>query len=189
MSDNDRLRADLARTALGDRSAFKRVYEATSAHLFAVAMRISGRRDLAEDVLQEAFVNVWHHAGSYQAAAGTPMTWLISIVRNKALDQLRAIGRRPTESLDDSDDDDAPQRDLADPQAGPLELLARGLDAMRISGCMNGLDATQRQCLALAYYQGLSHSEVAEHIGSPLGSVKAWIRRGLDRLKNCLEAA
>ncbi|MGZ9058233.1 MAG: sigma-70 family RNA polymerase sigma factor, partial [Burkholderiaceae bacterium] len=94
MTDSAQLQKDLARVALGDRAAFARVYQATSAHLFGVALRILNRRDAAEDVLQEAFVNVWHHAGSYQAASGQPMTWMISIVRNKALDVVRSAAVR-----------------------------------------------------------------------------------------------
>lgn len=89
------LQKDLARVALGDRAAFERVYQATSAHLFGVALRILGRHDAAEDVLQEAFVSVWHHAGSYQAANSQPMTWLISIVRNRALDVVRSASGEP----------------------------------------------------------------------------------------------
>jgi RNA polymerase sigma-70 factor (ECF subfamily) len=186
MTDSVALQSDLARVALGDRLAFKRVYQATSAHLFGIALRMLNRRDLAEDVLQEAFVNVWHHAGSYQAAASQPMTWLISIVRNKALDHLRASARRPTESLDETDDQGA-AHEIADERPNPMQLLLAAADAMRIRACMDGLDAAHRQCLALAYYHGLSHSEVAEHIGSPIGSVKAWVRRGLERLKKCLQ--
>ncbi|MDZ7653873.1 MAG: sigma-70 family RNA polymerase sigma factor [Burkholderiaceae bacterium] len=193
MHDSQRLQADLARVALGDRAAFQRAYQATSAHLFGVAMRMLNRRDLAEDVLQEAFVNVWHHAGSYQAAAGQPMTWLISIVRNKCLDTLRSIGRRPTESLDaagdDGEDDAAPSRDIEDDRPNPMQLLGQACEALQIKACMDGLDASHRQCLALAYYHGMSHSEVAEHICAPLGSVKAWVRRGLDKLKACLDRA
>ena len=94
MTDSAQLQKDLARVALADRAAFARVYQATSAHLFGVALRILNRRDAAEDVLQEAFVSVWHHAGSYQAASGQPMTWMISIVRNKALDVVRSAAVR-----------------------------------------------------------------------------------------------
>jgi RNA polymerase sigma-70 factor (ECF subfamily) len=189
MSDSDTLRQNLARVALGDRAAFQRVYEATSAHLFGVALRILNRRDLAEDVLQEAFVNVWHHAGSYQAAASQPMTWLISIVRNKALDFLRAGQRHEADSLDTGDDEDSPAREVADERPNPMQLLEQATDALQIRGCMDGLDASHRQSLALAYYHGMSHSEVAEHMRAPLGSVKAWVRRGLERLKRCLEQA
>ena len=105
MADSASLQQDLGRVALGDRAAFQRVYRATSSHLFGVALRILNRRDTAEDALQEAFVNVWHNAGSYQAAASQPMTWLIAIVRNKALDHLRAAQRHAAESLDEGDEE------------------------------------------------------------------------------------
>lgn len=188
MADSASLQQDLSRTALGDRAAFQRVYRATSAHLFGVALRILNRRDLAEDALQEAFVNVWHSAGSYQAATSQPMTWLIAIVRNKALDFLRASLRQAADSLDTTDDDESP-REIADQGPTPMELLMQSAESLRIRGCMEQLDATHRQSLALAFYQGLSHSEVAEQMRAPLGSVKAWVRRGLERLKRCLEGA
>jgi RNA polymerase sigma-70 factor (ECF subfamily) len=185
MDPSDRLRQDLARVALGDRAALRRVYDATSAHLFGVALRISGRRELAEDVLQEAFVNVWQYAGSYEAAQSQPMTWLISIVRNKALDHLRVAQRHVAESLDGNDPGDACE--VADDAPTPMQLLLSAADALAVRTCIETIDASPRQCLALAYYQGLSHSEVAAHIDAPLGSVKAWIRRGLERLKKCLD--
>lgn len=180
------LQQDLARVALGDRAAFARVYQATSSHLLGVALRILKRRDVAEDVLQEAFVSVWHHAGSYQAATSQPMTWLISIVRNRALDVVRSATSRHETEMPESPDGDS--LDTADAGPGPLALLTSAFDAMAIRGCMEALDAAHRQCLALAYYQGMSHSEVAAHLKAPLGSVKAWVRRGLERLKQCVEA-
>jgi RNA polymerase sigma-70 factor (ECF subfamily) len=183
---SDRLRTDLARVALGDRAALRRVYEATSAHLFGIALRILGRRDLAEDVLQEAFVNVWHHAGSYEAHQAQPMTWLISVVRNKALDHLRAGQRHVAESLDAAGADGEALQ-VADDRPNPMQLLLAAADALAVRGCLEAIDPAQRQCLALAYYHGYSHSEVAEHLAAPLGSVKAWIRRGLERLKKCLD--
>ena len=186
MAASDDLSTLLSRVALHDRAAFKRVYELTSAHLFGVALRILNRREAAEDVLQEAYVNVWNSAGSYSAAVAQPMTWLISIVRNKALDRLRSQQRRAEESLSAGGDDDDEERDIVDERPDPLGLLTQAVDALRIRECMGTLDASHRQCLALAYYHGMSHSEVAEHIGSPLGSVKAWVRRGLERLKKCL---
>jgi RNA polymerase sigma-70 factor (ECF subfamily) len=189
MADSASLQQDLARVALGDRLAFQRVYRATSAHLFGVALRILNRRDLAEDALQEAFVNVWHNAGSYQAAASQPMTWLIAIVRNKALDHLRSAQRQAADSLDDNDDEDSPTQDIADDRPNPMQLLMQATEGLRIRTCMEKLDASHRQSLALAFYHGLSHSEVAEQMSAPLGSVKAWVRRGLERLRKCLEAA
>jgi RNA polymerase sigma-70 factor (ECF subfamily) len=184
MAASDDLSTLLSRVALHDRAAFKRVYDLTSAHLFGVALRILNRREAAEDALQEAYVNVWNAAGSYSAAVSQPMTWLISIVRNKALDRLRGQQRRSEESL--ATDEDGEERDIVDERPDPLGLLTQAVDTLRIRECMGTLDATHRQCLALAYYHGMSHSEVAEHIGSPLGSVKAWVRRGLERLKKCL---
>lgn len=187
-SDQSReLQAQLARVALGDKAAFARVYQMTSSHLFGIALRILNRRDAAEDVLQEAFVSVWHQAASYQAATSQPMTWLITIVRNKALDVVRsAAARRETEM---PVDEEGQAMDVADDRPNPLSLLEQAADALGIRRCMAALDAAHRQCLALAYYHGMSHSEVAEHVNAPLGSVKAWIRRGLERLKTCLAGA
>lgn len=179
------LQQDIARVALGDRAAFARVYQATSAHLFGVALRILNRRDAAEDVLQEAFMSVWHHAGSYQSAASQPMTWLISIVRNKALDVVRSAAVRHETQFSTNDDGEA--ADIEDERPNPLALLTQAADTLAIRACMEALDASHRQSLALAYYHGMSHSEVADHMRAPLGSVKAWVRRGLDRLKKCLE--
>lgn len=186
--DSNLLRDHLARVALGDRAAMRKVYDATSAHLFGVALRILNRRDLAEDVLQEAFVNVWHHAGSYRASQAEPMTWLISIVRNKALDHLRAGQRFVAESIDVAGDEHE-VRQIPDERPDPVQLLMAAGDALLIRGCLEAIEATQRQCLALAYYHGYSHTEVAEHLRAPLGSVKAWIRRGLERLRKCLDGA
>lgn len=186
MADSAALQLDLSRVALGDRAAFARVYRATSAHLFGVALRILGRRDAAEDVLQEAFVNVWNHAGSYQAATSQPMTWLISIVRNKALDVVRSAAVRHETVLPVDAEGNA--LDVVDESPSPLALLAAASEALAIRGCMDALDASHRQSIALAFYRGMSHAEVAAQLGAPLGSVKAWVRRGLARLKLCLES-
>ena len=114
------------------------------------------------------------------------MTWLIAIVRNKALDSLRAQARRRETGLPENDDGTPADIGPAAPSA--LELFTQAARSLRIEGCMQALDGTHRQSLALAYYQGLSHSEVAAQMGAPLGSVKAWIRRGLEKLKACLAA-
>lgn len=179
------LQAQLARVALGDRKAFERVYQMTSAHLFGVALRILNRREAAEEVLQEAFISVWHQAGNYEVAASQPMTWLISIVRNKALDVVRSAAVRHETEL--PVDEEGETMDVADDRASPLGLLEQASDALGIRRCIETLEASHRQCLALAYYHGMSHSEVANHVKAPLGSVKAWVRRGLERLKKCLE--
>jgi RNA polymerase sigma-70 factor, ECF subfamily len=180
----------LSAAGRGEHDAFSEIYARTSAHLFGVAVRILGRSQAAEEVLQEAFVNVWKNAASYRSEIGgqpiQPMTWLITIVRNKALDALRSRARLGEAELDAFDEED--QETLAHhPAPSALELFSAATESLRIERCMEGLQGTQRQCLALAYYQGLSHTEVAMQMGAPLGSVKAWIRRGLEKLKDCLQ--
>lgn len=190
--DSASLQDLIERAASGDHGAFASVYERTHAHLFGVALRMLGREQAAEDVLQEAFVSIWKSAGQYRSRVDgqdiQPMTWLIAIVRNKSLDALRSRTRRKETEL--PDDEALESDDTATGAAAPsaMELLAQASQAMKIEGCLDGLEGSYRQSLALAYYQGLSHSEVAAQMGAPLGSVKAWIRRGLDRLKTCLSS-
>ncbi|HJW11073.1 MAG TPA: sigma-70 family RNA polymerase sigma factor [Albitalea sp.] len=176
----------LSRVALHDRAAFERLYRATCGHLLGVALRILNSRDRAEEVLQEAFMNVWHNASGYNAAVATPMTWLINIVRNKAIDALRSgkTERGATVALDDEGMDVA-----GDASLQPQNLLADSLVKARIDACMAQLNASQRQALALAYYRGMVHTDIALALNAPLGTAKAWVRRGLDKLKDCLEAA
>lgn len=182
----------LARCGLGDRAAFAELYRLTSAPLLGVVLRVQSDRTLAEDVLQEVYVNVWRAAGSFNAAQSQPMTWLTSIARNRAIDSLRRAQTQPQtisgEADPDSDEDSLLERQ-ADPNAGPLQLLERASDARVLNTCMQELSAAQRQSLALAFYDGLTHSEVAEHMSQPLGTVKSWVRRGLVTLKGCLERA
>ena len=176
----------LSRTALRDRSAFEQLYRATCAHLLGVAFRILNNRDRAEEVLQEAFMNVWHSASGYNAAVATPMTWLINIVRNKAIDALRSgkTERASTVALDDEG------MDVADEGSRePQQLLDDSLVKVNIDKCMSTLNPSQRQALALAYYRGMVHTDIAEALNAPLGTAKAWVRRGLDKLKDCLVAA
>jgi RNA polymerase sigma-70 factor (ECF subfamily) len=184
----------LARTALGDRAAFARLYERTSGHLFAVVLRIQRDRTLAEDLLQEVYVNVWKAAGGFDAARSQPLTWLTSIARNRAIDSLRRAGTQPmllSATPHDDDGDDGPDAVERHPDdaPGPLELLDQACDARELNRCMDGLTPAQRQSVALAFYDGLSHAEVAEHMRQPLGTVKSWLRRALQALKNCLDAA
>jgi len=186
MPTNEDLAALLSRVALRDRAAFERLCRATCAHLLGVAFRILNNRERAEEVLQEAFMNVWHGAGGFDASVAGPMTWLINIVRNKAIDALRSgkTERASTLALDEE-----AMAVAADAMQQPQVLFERSLEKLRITACMGGLGASQRQALALAYYRGMVHTEIAETLGAPLGTVKAWVRRGLDRLKACLDAA
>ena len=186
MTSNDDLAALLARVALRDRAAFEQVYRATCAHLLGIAFRVLKQRERAEEALQESFISVWHGAAGYRPAVASPMTWLINIVRNKAIDALRSskTERGSTIALDEE-----ALQVAADERQQPPQLLDNSLTRLKIDGCMAGLGAQQRQALALAYYSGMVHTEIASALNAPLGTAKAWVRRGLDKLKGCLEAA
>lgn len=179
-----RLAELLVQCALKNQRAFADLYQLTSAKLYGVALRILRRQDWAEEVLQECYVSIWNHAGDYAAAKSAPLTWMTSIVRNRCLDWLR---RPQTEATGEEYDvaveawrDDAP---------GPMESLMAASDAAALARCMQQLESKQRQSIMLAFFHGLSHSELASHMKQPLGTVKTWVRRGLERLKGCLSAA
>jgi RNA polymerase sigma-70 factor, ECF subfamily len=183
---NQQLAGWVARVAVGDRQAFEQLYRATAPYLLGLAIAVLGRRDRAEDALQEAYLNVWHGAAGFNPALARPMTWLINIVRHKAIDKLRA-GR--TQAAANVELDDEALALPADAALQPERLFAESLTRMRIDQCMAGLSAPQRQALALAHYRGLVVTEVAEAMRAPLGTAKAWLRRGADRLRDCLRAA
>lgn len=177
----------LARTALADQRAFAELYRHTSSHLYAVALRILREPAAAEEVLQEAFVSVWHHAGGYSAAKSQPQTWLTSIVRNRCLDRLR---RRDLDTVTlTRGNEEETEIDL--PADGPsaIELLIAGAEARSVRACVETLEGGQKQAIAMAFFQGLTHAEVARDLRQPLGTVKSWVRRGLERLRQCLEQA
>ena len=179
----------MARVALKDRSAFEQVYRLTSAHLLGLATRILGSTARAEEVLHEAYLNVWHAAGSYHAGMATPMTWLINVVRNKAIDALRSNASERASTVPLPDEGAEALAGAAEPDEEPHRLFDRSVNQLKIDTCMGQLSAQQRQALALAYYHGLMHSEIATQLGAPLGTAKAWVRRGLAKLKDCLMAA
>lgn len=172
------LEALIARSALGDRAAFQALYEQTSPHVFACLLRLLRRRDAAEDVLQEVFVSVWRRAGDYRPDKGRPLTWLTSIARYRALDILRRQGReRPLADGEDPPDEGEEEAEIVD-----------GRSAHRLSACMERLGAEQRRCLQLAYVDGYTHSDIARVLGTPLGTIKSWLRRSLQALKQCMDA-
>jgi RNA polymerase sigma-70 factor (ECF subfamily) len=178
----------LQRVSTQDHAAFKQLYDRTSAHLYGVAIRCIRRRELADEVLQDAYISVWQQAGGYASTLSTPMTWLISIVRNKALDRLRRQ-KAAANALGTPDEHDAASEEsdaacFADPQV----LFSSATEKRTLNRCMSLLEASQRQSLALVYYNGMTHAELAAHLQVPLGTAKAWVRRGLARLKACFDA-
>ncbi|HJU24550.1 MAG TPA: sigma-70 family RNA polymerase sigma factor [Casimicrobiaceae bacterium] len=176
----------LARVAIGDQRAFAELYRRTSPHLYAVAVRIVRDGPIAEDILQEAFVSVWHHAGTYDVTKSQPITWLTSVVRNRCLDRLR---RREldTESLSRGDDD-APAWEPPAEGPSPVDMLLASADARALRGCIDALEPGPRQAIALAFFHGMSHAELSAHLREPLGTVKSWVRRALVTLRRCLDS-
>jgi RNA polymerase sigma-70 factor (ECF subfamily) len=183
MDDAHLLQALAARCALRDQAAFAELYRRTAPKLFAVALRILRRRDWAEDVLQESFVNIWNHFGEYSAQKSAPLTWMTAVVRNRSLDWLR----RPNLEQGREDYDELAGRLPDEAALQPERLLQDARESRGLHECLDRLSSSQRQSIALAYLHGLSHGELAAHLGQPLGTVKTWVRRGLDKLRECME--
>ncbi|UXH76162.1 sigma-70 family RNA polymerase sigma factor [Roseateles amylovorans] len=186
-SGSDLLRHLLARVVQRDRDAFERIYHATSAHLFSIALRVLRDEQRADEVLQDAYVSIWQRADSYRSDVASPMTWMINVVRNRAIDALRS-SRRERDCLVELDEEML-KATAADPSGDPYALLDASLMKARLDRCMLQLASTQRQALALAYYRGLVHTEIADLLDTPLGTVKSRLRGGLEQLRSCLDAA
>ena len=182
--DPQQLKTWLMAAAKHDASAFRALYDASSSKLFGFALRILHKRELAEEVLQESFVAIWNNAANYQSHLAAPMTWMATIVRNKAFDHLRRTDAAV--EIDAEQFDREVMNALQDPQATPIEALQMSGDAKALAWCMSALESAHRQVVALAYYHDLSHSEVAERLALPIGTVKTWIRRSLEKLRTCL---
>jgi RNA polymerase sigma factor (sigma-70 family) len=183
-NDPQQLKIWLAAVARKDADAFRLLYEATSSKLFGFALRILFKRELAEEAIQESFVSIWNNAGGYQASLAAPMTWMTTVVRNKAFDMLRRMDNAVEIDADMFDKDVMDALESADPT--PIESLQLTQDSKALARCLARLEGLHRQAIALAFYHDLSHSEVAEQMKLPLGTVKTWVRRGLERLRLCL---
>lgn len=183
-TDSRQLKTWLAATARKDGDAFRQLYDATSAKLFGFALRILIKRELAEEVIQESFVSIWNNAASYQAGLAAPMTWMTTIVRNKAFDTLRRLDGAVEIDADHFDKEVMDALESADPT--PIEALQISDESRALARCFAKLESMHRQAIALAFYHDLSHSEVAQQLALPIGTVKTWVRRGLERLRLCL---
>lgn len=178
-----------ARTAAGDRpadceAALRALYDLTCSKLYGVALRVVGNREWAEDVLQEAYLNIWRIAPDYRQALSPPMAWMGVIVRSRALDFLR---RRASERADANLElDDAISETVAGDSPNPMDTSQASEQAWALHECLRKLEAKQREVVSLAYLRDLSHSELAEQLKIPLGTVKTWIRRGLEQLRGCM---
>ncbi|MFZ1742610.1 MAG: sigma-70 family RNA polymerase sigma factor [Pontixanthobacter sp.] len=177
----DALKAAIARLADGDKSALEFIYRATSAKLFGICLRILGSKDDAEDALQDVYINLWRSAGRYDPDRASPISWLATFARNRAIDRLRsgkvqrgAVPVNEAAELEDS----APLADAV------LEDTER--DA-RIHHCLGTLDDKTQDSIRTAFFHGTTYAELAEAKGVPLGTMKSWVRRGLAKLKRCLE--
>lgn len=172
------LNAMLSQIALGDRTAFEALYDATSAKLLAVCLRVLKDRAAAEDAMQEAYVKIWTHAHRFEVTGHSPMSWLITIARNTAVDRRRA--RRDHDTLDDH------EMHLRAPLAGPEATAIARSDMGRIKRCLEELDADRRAALQGAYLDGQSYQDLATRFDVPLNTMRTWLRRGLMALRECM---
>jgi RNA polymerase sigma factor (sigma-70 family) len=164
--------------------AFRTLYDRTAGKTYGLALRVLGKTDWAEDVLQEAYLQVWRTAGSYRASLSPPLAWLGVIVRSRALDFRR---RRASERADTAVElDDVLADSLPGDGANPMDTQEASEAGWALHECLRKLDAKQREVVSLAYLRDLSHSELAAQLSLPLGTVKTWIRRGLDQLRGCM---
>ncbi len=167
-------------TGRGSRLALKRLYDLESRRLYGVALRIVRRADVAADVLQDAFLQIWQNAGKYSASRGAAEAWLTGIVRFRALDAVRKVGREVLS--DDPSLGDVPE------EPDVIERIGAEAEASALRKCLGVLDEVQKRSVVLAFVDGCSHSEIAERLSEPLGTVKSRIRRGLAALRTCLES-
>lgn len=183
MADAEHLAQLLADTAMGNQASFRALYAASSPHLFGLLLRMLKRRDWAEEALQDCYLKVWQKAETYQPQKGTPLTWLMTVARYRALDLLRI--KRPEVEMPEEGEEQP--YSMADASESPEDRAIEGEGMGRLENCMKGLQEEQRQSVLLAYYEGYTHQELASRLGAPLGTVKSWVRRGLARLRECLE--
>jgi len=181
---SDAARAELdaliARCGLGDRRAFCDLYDRTAPKLYGVALRILQDRGAAEDVLQEAYVKIWAGAGRYLPGAASPMTWLITITRNAAIDRLRRAGGQAAQPMGED------AMAVPSPVPGPEALAVAASERARLAACLDDLPADRAAAVRGAYLDGETYATLAERHGVPLNTMRTWLRRALIALRECL---
>lgn len=181
---DDELMALIDRVARRDEPALKALYDQTSGKLYGLALRVVRNNEWAEDALQETFLQIWRTAPDYRASLSPPMAWLGLIVRSRSLDLLR---RRKAEREHLTDEiDDAMADTLEGDSPNPMDTSLASQQAWALHQCLAKLENKQREVVSLAYLRDLSHGELAEQLKLPLGTVKTWIRRGLEQLRGCM---
>jgi RNA polymerase sigma-70 factor (ECF subfamily) len=178
VSERQEIEALIGRVALGDRAAFGRLYDATSGALFAVCLRVLKNRAEAEDALQDVYLRIWHKADRYAVTGHSPMTWLLTVARNRAIDRLRAKAAANV-GLDAAGE-------IAEPRPGPEAAAVAASDSRRIAACFDELPEARAAAVRAAYLEGASYQTLAARHGVPLNTMRTWLRRSLSRLKECL---
>ncbi len=181
MTTGNHLALLLAKASEGDAAAFRMLYDLTSAKLFGVIVRILIERGEAEDVLQEVYVTVWRKAGEFDASRASPITWLATIARNRAIDRYRSRAVRPSAPLEEA----AAVRDTTPPAD---VLIDSSRDAARIHAALATLEPRHAAVIRGAYFEGLTYETLSAREGVPVGTLKSWVRRGLMRLKTAMPA-
>jgi RNA polymerase sigma-70 factor (ECF subfamily) len=181
---DDALMTLIERVAARDQAALKTLYDQTSGKLYGLALRVVRSHEWAEDALQDTFLQIWRTAPDYRASLSPPMAWLGLIVRSRSLDLLR---KRKAEREHLTDEiDDAMADTLEGDSPNPMDTSLASQQAWALHQCLSKLENKQREVVSLAYLRDLSHGELAQQLKLPLGTVKTWIRRGLDQLRSCL---
>lgn len=179
-STKNQLEEMIARTALGDRDAFAMLYEATSSKLHAICVSVLKDRPEAEETLQEVYIKVWQGAGRYASNGLSPMTWLITIARNRAIDRLRARTSRPVTSPSDE------AESLPSSEPGPEAATIRAQERKLLDNCLAELGKDQAEAVRAIYLEGLTYADLATRLDKPINTVRSWLRRSLMRLKDCV---
>jgi RNA polymerase sigma-70 factor (ECF subfamily) len=175
----------LALIAKGDQQAFSELYDHSSTLLFTLAIRILGNREEASELLQDVYLEVWRKVSRYDVGRGTPVAWLVTLTKSRAIDRLRARASRGYRATNTLEAGTAAQ--LADPSPNPFETQADQELRNAVGAAVAGLPQAQQQAIGLAYYEGLSHAEIAVRLNQPLGTVKTRIKLGMSKLRESLQ--